>query len=166
MMRWFRLHTGLLNNPKYQRLSDQLKARLIDLWCVGGLHDGVLPGVADVAFLLRTTEDDAQETIEALKAAHFLDQTDRGLQPHDWDEWQYVSDSSTGRVQKHRERKRSRNVSVTVPETEHSTAESESEHFTEHEHGSRDSRAKSFDDMEDNRLGRQSIRDVADDIFG
>jgi hypothetical protein len=41
-----------------------------------------------------------------------------GYEPHGWSERQYISDTSTHRVRKHREK---RNVSVTPPDTETDT---------------------------------------------
>ena len=101
---WFRVYSDLLNSRKFHRLSDTLKARLLYLWCLAAKNDGILPGIEDVAFALRIPEDDAQKTIEDLSAAGLLDRTERGMAPHDWDEHQHVSDVSTGRVKRFREK--------------------------------------------------------------
>lgn len=128
---WFRVYAELLNNRKFHRLSDTLKARLLYIWCLAAKNDGMLPGIEDIAFALRLQEAEAQETIEKLIDDHFLDRDDRGVMPHDWNQHQYVSDISTGRVQRFREKKAtgvkrsnahtgtaSRNGSETAAETE------------------------------------------------
>lgn len=105
-LRWFRVYSDLLNNRKFQRLSDSLKVRLLNIWCLAAKYDGTLPEAADVAFELRISEDDVPSMIEELKGAGFLDESERGLVPHHWDEHQFVSDTSTGRVKRFRSKSR------------------------------------------------------------
>jgi len=78
---------------------------VVNLWCLASIHDGTLPHVSDVAFRLRCTETQAAELIEDLILKKVLDRTDDGIIPHDWNEHQYASDSSTQRVQKYRKKK-------------------------------------------------------------
>ncbi len=118
-MRWFRSHASKLNNPKVQRLSDRLYRAWDSLLCIACEFDGVLPAVADTSFLLRKTERETQEVMNSLIERGFLVITDRGCEPHQWNEWQYKSDVSTERVK--RFRKRHRNVSVTPSESEADT---------------------------------------------
>jgi hypothetical protein len=109
---WFRVYSELLNNRKFHRLSDSLKARLLYLWCLAAKNDGILPDMEDIAFALRIPEADAQTTLDDLFAAGFLDRVERGITPHDWNEHQYISDVSTGRVKRFRQKvKRDETVS-------------------------------------------------------
>lgn len=121
-MRWFRVYAGLLNNPKFQRLSDALKVLLLNLWCVAAERDGIIPpSPADLAFLVRSDRAAVERGLDDLRTAGFLDDTDGGLQPHDWNEHQFVSDTSTGRVKEHRKRKRDAAVKGNEGETFHET---------------------------------------------
>lgn len=129
-MRWFRVYASLLNNPKFQRLSDTLKVLLFNLWCITAEYDGVLPPAVDLAFLLRCQQSDVDAGLESLSAAGFLDQTGNGLQPHDWNKHQFISDTSTGRVKEFRLRKRATAVSETPNET---VIETTVQRFTETE---------------------------------
>jgi hypothetical protein len=104
-MRWFRVYTDLLNKRKFQRLPDVLKVGLLNLWCLAAKYDGVLPEPSDIAFELRQPEEALVQMLDQLKAAGFLDQSERGLVPHDWNQHQFISDLSTGRVKRFRERR-------------------------------------------------------------
>lgn len=126
MARWFRSHANKLDNPKVQRLSDALYRAWDSLLCVTCRYDGVLPPIADTAFLLRKSEDAAQRLIDALIERGLFVKTERGVEPHEWNEWQYKSDVSTPRVKQFRERQR--NVSSNVSET---PSESEADTETE-----------------------------------
>ncbi len=126
MVRWFRSHVAKLENPKVQRLSDTLYRAWESLLCVAARHDGVLPELGDTAFFLRKPAEETAELIEALVKARLFERTERGLQPHDWDDWQYNTDVSTQRVKRFRQR--TRNVSETPSESEsESDSDSESE---------------------------------------
>jgi hypothetical protein len=124
MARWFRSHTAKLDNPKVQRLPDTLYRAWDSLLCVAARYDGVLPELADTAFFLRKPEEETAELIEALVRARLFERTERGIEPHDWDDWQYNSDISTERVK--RFRKRPRTVSETLSESD-SDSDSDSE---------------------------------------
>ena len=110
MARWFRSYADKLDNPKVQRLSDAHYRAWDGLLCVACKHDGLLPPLADIAFLLRRPQPATAKLIDALMRAGLLARTERGIEPHDWNDWQYKSDVSTDRVKRHRQRKR--NVSA------------------------------------------------------
>ena len=117
MASWFRSHANKLDNPKVQRLSDAHYRAWDSLLCVACRYDGVLPPLRDVAFLLRRSEAATAKLLDALRAAGLFVETERGIEPHDWNDWQFKSDVSTKRVERHRERheQRSRNVSGDGP---------------------------------------------------
>jgi hypothetical protein len=130
MARWFRSHAEKLDNPKVQRLSDAHYRAWDSLLCVACKYDGLLPPLGDIAFLLRRSEPETAELLEALMRAGLFVETEGGIAPHDWSEWQYQADLSTERVKRYRKRQRnvSASVSCNVSET---ASESESEADTE-----------------------------------
>lgn len=119
MARWFRSHASKLNKPKVLRLSDKLYRAWDSLLCVACEFDGVLPSPADTALLMRKSEKETAALVAELIAREFFIMTERGIEPHQWNEWQYKSDVSTERVKQFRERQR--NVSVTSSESEADT---------------------------------------------
>ena len=81
----------------------------------------MIPSVEDVAFRLRLSKSKAESLLSTLKTSSLID----GDRMHDWDDFQYSSDSSTERVKRHRERNMERfsNVSSNVSETVQSRTE-------------------------------------------
>jgi hypothetical protein len=103
---WFRSHTDKLFNPKVLRLSNALYRGWDSLLCVACRYDGVLPPLADVALLLHRSEAATAKLVDALIEARLFVRTERGIEPHDWNEWQYKSDASKERMRRYRERQR------------------------------------------------------------
>ena len=126
MAQWFRSHADKLGNPKVQRLSDAQYRAWDSLLCIACKYGGVMPSLADTAFLLRKPERVTSRLLEALIATGLFTRTERGLEPHDWNDWQYSADVSTERVRRHRERRRNApgNVSATASESEADTEQS------------------------------------------
>lgn len=135
--RWVRLHRESLHNPKIGRLSDYQHRAWHNCLLVAD-DGGALPSIADIAFHLRMTPAAAEQVIGELIEVGLIDvdmtSGPRRLSMHDWDAHQFVSDNSTDRVRKFREKsktkhnetamKRCGNVSETPPESE---TESESD---------------------------------------
>lgn len=109
-MQWFRLYQSVVNDPKVQRLAARLFRTWVNLLCLASENSerGTLPSLEDMAFRLRTSPKSTTIDLEDLIAAGLIDRDGDTLRMHDWDDWQYETDSSTPRVQKHRERKRQR----------------------------------------------------------
>jgi hypothetical protein len=122
MSRWFRMHDCILDDPKVQRLPGDLFKTWVNLLCVASRHDGRLPDMEDLAFMLRTTEEDIADDLDSLIKFGLIDDED-GYVPHNWNERQYKSDVSTDRVKRFRERctKQAKPVTETPPETEADT---------------------------------------------
>jgi hypothetical protein len=111
MSRWFRIYDDLVHDRKVQDLAGPLFKGWINILCLASKNDGVLPSIGDVAFALRLPIPKASQLIEALTSAGLIDQLANGqLSPHNWDNRQHKSDSSTERVKAYRERQR--NVSL------------------------------------------------------
>jgi hypothetical protein len=115
MSLWFRMYETVLDDPKVQRLPGDTFKGWVNLLCLAKRHDGVLPEIGDIAFALRLSETEVRLLLETLMRAGLIDDGDAGLTPHNWGGRQYLSDVSTDRVKRFRERER--NVSETVVET-------------------------------------------------
>lgn len=114
-MRWFRFYDDALNDPKVQRLSPHLFRTWINLLCLASKGDGRLPTVADVAFNLRMSENDAKSAIEDLILAELIDIGVGGaMTPHNWSARQFSSDNSKNRTRKWREKNDKAACDVTV----------------------------------------------------
>jgi hypothetical protein len=120
MTRWFRVYDDLVDDPKVQRLDPSLFKALINLWCLTSANDGVLPPIDEIAFKLRIKAEKARRVLTDLRAVGLVDDDEKGARPHNWDRRQFISDGSTPRVKRFRERHRnvSPAVSETAPETE------------------------------------------------
>lgn len=115
MSLWFRFYSDAMRHPKVARLSDAEFRLWVDLLCVASERDGVIPCLDDLKHILKRRLDHLSRGVEALIRGSLMEPLGEGYKPCGWDKRQYKSDSSTSRVQKHREK---RNVSETPPETE------------------------------------------------
>ena len=124
-MAWFRFYDEVLDDPKVQRLPAETFRRWVNILCVAKRHDGVLPNITNMAFALRLSEDSVTELLKELKDFGLLDETETGMEPHNWNGRQYKSDVSTKRVK--RFRKRRETVSGNAPEQSRTETETEAE---------------------------------------
>jgi len=81
---WLRLYSGILDDPKVQRLPAEQFKGWINLLCLVKENDGLLPSTGDIAFRLRISEADAEHLIEELAKRGLLDTDGDGLRPHNW----------------------------------------------------------------------------------
>lgn len=110
---WFRFYAEFSSDPKVQMMSETFQRRLMMLFCFRCNGNETLQD-AEIVFQLRVSPEEWQATKAEFIARNFIDNDNRIL---NWDKRQYVSDSSTARVSKHREKKKQEcNVSVTPPE--------------------------------------------------
>src|SRR5262245_5749714 len=99
---WLRLYCDILDDPKVQKLSgDDFKA-WINLLVLAKEGGGLLPPIEDIAFKLRTTEENATRLTEELVKRGLLDSDGKDITPHNWDGRQYEGSSSTERVRRYR----------------------------------------------------------------
>ena len=103
---WFRFYAEALNDPKVQRLDGETFKGWVNLLCLAKTHDGTLPDTVDIAFGLRKSQAEVETLLQALDDAGLIEQTPNGLSPHNWDSRQYVTDNSTHRVRKYRQRRK------------------------------------------------------------
>lgn len=118
MSRWFRLYSDAMRNPKVARLNDKEFRLWVELLAVAADNDGLIPHLGDLKHLLRRRLDHLSTGVQRLISIGLIDVLGDSYVPHSWAKFQYKSDVSTERVQKHREK---RNVTVTPPETETET---------------------------------------------
>jgi len=123
---WFRFYNTAVDNPKVQRLPDTLFKAWVNVLCLASRNGGRIPSTADVAFALRVRETVAAGWLAALESRRLLDRSEDALMPHDWNELQYISDVSTARVRRFRQRRANggETVSETVPESDSDSEQS------------------------------------------
>ena len=100
---WFRLYSEFAHDPKVQMLSEAMQRRYVMLLCLRcsevleTLHE------TEIAFQLRLSTGELEETKQLFISKNFIDKHWNLL---NWDKRQFVSDSSTMRVAKHRNKKK------------------------------------------------------------
>ena len=100
---WFRLYSEFAHDPKVQMLSEAMQRRYVMLMCLRcsevleTLHE------TEIAFQLRLSTEELDETKKLFISKNFIDKHWNLL---NWDKRQFVSDSSTMRVAKHRNKKK------------------------------------------------------------
>jgi len=111
---WFRLYSEFAHDPKIQMLSEAMQRRYVMLMCLRcsevleTLHE------TEIAFQLRLSTSELDETKDLFISKKFIDKHWNLL---NWDKRQFVSDSSTMRVAKHRNKKKQvSNVDETLQE--------------------------------------------------
>lgn len=118
MTRWFRFYADAMRNPKVLRLSDKDFRLWVNLLALAAENDGRIPADDDLKLVLGMRLDHLKGGLDRLISGGLIDLLDDGYEPHHWSKFQYKSDTSTDRVQKHRAK---RNVSETPPDTEADT---------------------------------------------
>jgi len=112
---WWRAYAEAAHDPKLQRLPAPLFRHWFNLCCLcASQTPNELPAIEDVALWLRCRVSTAVTVLNELHRRGLLDQVGDRYTPHNWQGRQYVSDSSTQRVQRFRERQR--NVPGNAPE--------------------------------------------------
>ncbi|HSE46366.1 MAG TPA: hypothetical protein VLA89_13655 [Gemmatimonadales bacterium] len=107
-MQWFRLYNDVLDDPKVQSLTPYQFKCWINLLCLASKSKvrGSLPDKASIAFRLRLSLADTEAILSDLATAGFINYEQGAISIHDWNEWQFDSDSSTQRTQKYRSKQR------------------------------------------------------------
>lgn len=137
---WIRLYREALHNPKVVTLNDRQHRAWHNCMLIAD-DAGQLPKWRDMACHMRMTVQEVEQVICELVEAGLIDiegfGPDRVFKLHDWQEHQYVSDNSTERVRKFRNKsktatdetatKREGNVSETPPEQSRAYTETDSE---------------------------------------
>lgn len=106
-MNWFRCYAEFATDPKVQILSENMQRRLIMLFCLRCSDVLVTLHVTELAFALRISEQELQETKMLFIEKGFIDEEWNLL---NWNKRQFVSDSSAERTRRYRERKKKQDV--------------------------------------------------------
>jgi len=118
MARWFRFYADAMRNPKVASLNDQQFRLWTELLSVAAENDGHIPPEQTLKHVLKRRLDHLSRGLKELIRAGLIDALKDGYTPHDWDKRQYISDSSTERSRKWRQK---RNVAATAPDTDTDT---------------------------------------------
>jgi len=100
---WFRLYSEFAHDPKIQMLSEAMQRRYVMLLCLRCSETLETLHETEIAFQLRLTEAELVETKQLFITKNFIDKHWKIL---NWDKRQFVSDSSTMRVRKYRNKKK------------------------------------------------------------
>jgi len=126
---WFRLYSEFAHDPKIQMLSEAMQRRYVMLMCLRcsevleTLHE------TEIAFQLRLSTGELDETKELFISKNFIDKHWNLL---NWDKRQFVSDSSTMRVAKHRNKKKQvSNVDETLQKRQSNAVDTDTDTDTE-----------------------------------
>lgn len=112
---WFRLYAEFATDPKVQMMSEAYQRRFLMVMCLRCSNGDVTLHDEEIAFQLRISNEDWQETKTVFVAKNLIDNCNDVVA---WDKRQFLSDSSAVRVARHRERKKQKcNVTVTPPDT-------------------------------------------------
>jgi len=100
---WFRLYSEFAHDPKVQMLSEAMQRRYVMLLCLRCSETLETLQETEIAFQLRLSDKELEETKLLFISKKFIDKQWNLL---NWDKRQFVSDSSTMRVAKHRQKKK------------------------------------------------------------
>ncbi len=100
---WFRMYNEFAHDPKVQMMSEAMQRRLIMLFCDRSCDVTVTLSEQEIAFRWRISDDELAQTKALFISKGFIDEEWNVL---NWDRRQFVSDSSTDRTRRYRERKR------------------------------------------------------------
>lgn len=111
---WFRFYNRVLNDHKVQSLHGPLFKAWVNCMCIASDNEalrGSLPDIKAVAYALRVTVAKAEATVVELVAARLFEWRDGICYAHDWDEWQFNSDTSRERTAKWRAKRHGDGIS-------------------------------------------------------
>lgn len=110
------MYSDSARNPKVAALSDRDHRTWVNLLGVASENDGHIPPLNALKHLMMVRLDHLSSALDRLAKAGLIDVLETGYEPHNWNKFQYKSDTSNERVTLHRERKK--RVTVTPPDTE------------------------------------------------
>lgn len=128
MTRWFRFYAEAMRDPKVVTLSDKDFRLWVNLLSIASENDGNLPSIDGLKGVLKVRLDHLLAALKRLISAGLIDPLEGGYKPHGWEKRQYISDTSTERVKKHRGKC---NVSVTPPDSDTDTDKRKKEKISE-----------------------------------
>lgn len=120
---WIKLYLEITDDPKMGRLPDRLWRRAIELFMLAGEQDddGLLPAVEDMAWRLRTSAEEVEQTLQALNGI-IVQPTAEGWLVTKFKERQFSE--SYERVKRYRNAKSNADGNADVAEKESSSTSS------------------------------------------
>jgi hypothetical protein len=115
MSRWFRFYADARHNEKVASLSDWQFRLWTELLSVASENDGHIPCPEKLSRMIKRRVDHLLRGLDGLITVGLIDALDGHYTPHNWNKFQYKSDTSTPRATLHRARR------ATAPETETET---------------------------------------------
>jgi hypothetical protein len=127
MLPWFRFYVEFLHDYKIKKLSEIMRLRLVELWCLCAPLGGIVPSEAEVACQLRIPAQEAKDVIKHLIEQGFIDEItqryentvtryentvtlpEKILCIHGWKKRQFISDDVAKRMRKYRKNKKKAN---------------------------------------------------------
>ncbi|NHZ38352.1 hypothetical protein [Massilia rubra] len=100
---WFRMYAEFAHDPKVQMLPEVMQRRYVMLMCIRCGNDLETLHETEIAFSLRIDAVALAETKTVFLAKGFIDDHWRLL---NWEKRQFISDTSTARVARHRAAKK------------------------------------------------------------
>ena len=97
---WFRLYSEFADDPKVQMMSEAMQRRLVMLFCLRCKETSL--GDGEIAFALRISTEEAADTKKLFVDKGFIDDS---WNITNWDDRQFVSDSSAERVKRYRDKR-------------------------------------------------------------
>lgn len=110
---WLRWYTDVLHNPKVHRLGKHEFWTWTMMLAAYRANRDVMPSLADLAFLLRMPAATLERHIRTITDVGLFDVEDGDVTPHNWDERQFISDTSKARTAAYRDRHKKRHSDVT-----------------------------------------------------
>lgn len=105
---WMKTYFEILTDPKMGNMDDHLWRRTLELFLLAGSeqNDGILPNIDDIAWHLRTTNQDIEETLAKLQKINIIASADGKYYVKNYNKRQaHISDAE--RMRSMRDRKRS-----------------------------------------------------------
>jgi len=104
IMQWFKMYAEFAYDPKVQSMPEHMQRRLVMLFCLRCGDVTVTLDVTELAFALRVTEAELEETKALFMRKGFIDSEWNVL---NWEKRQQPSDTSAARTRLWREKKKS-----------------------------------------------------------
>ena len=93
-MKWFRFYNSAIRDPKVASLSDKDFRLWVELLSVASENDGEIPSEDELKRVLRRRLDYLKGGLKRLLKAGLVDTYGGRYRPHNWDKYQYKSDST------------------------------------------------------------------------
>ena len=106
---WFRVYSEFANDPKVQSMPEHMQRRLIMLFCLRSCDVLVTLCDDDIAFQLRISAEDLQQTKALFMKKGFVGDDWEVL---NWEARQFISDSSSHRTKAYRERQKQKKLNA------------------------------------------------------